>query len=74
MIKDEEVIKSASAYFGALAKKSATKESVKALLMEFLFDKFIKTRNSSVNAVQRLSFLRQISHTLHSLKNRELIE
>lgn len=57
MVK-EDLILDARAFFGKLAAKLTTKEALKALVMDFLFKRFIETRNSSLNANQRLAFVR----------------
>lgn len=73
MVKDEAAI-NAREYFGILASKLTTPETVKALVIDFLFKKFIETRNSSLTAAQRLTFIRHISFVYQSLTKKDLID
>jgi hypothetical protein len=79
LFTDEYLIKEEShtdikAYFSVLASKIDSQESASALVIEFLFKRYQAAKSSSsVNLVQRLSWVRYFNASLKSLKARKLI-
>ena len=70
----EDLIQVLKTYFSKLASKLRSKEAFNVLIQDFLLKRFIQTRNTGLNANQRMAFIRSLSSVLQATSNKELID